>query len=179
MKQSLDVVPHLDSLWRYARVLTRDDADADDLVQDALARAIRLSGSYDPSRPLLNWLVTILRNTFLTSRKRWAAEQERIEAVAGRAGDSVEPTQEASADLNKIMAVFETLPPDQREVLHMVAVLGFSYADAAEAIGVPVGTVMSRLSRARSGLKVRLGYDGDRQTASPRFKVVGGRDGQE
>lgn len=175
MKTELDVVPHLDSLWRYARVLTRNDADADDLVQDALTRAIRLSGSYDPSRPLLNWLIVILRNTHLSSRKRFAAEQQRIEAVA--AGDMALPTQEESTDLNRVMAAFEVLAPDQREVLHTVAVLGFSYADAADTLGIPVGTVMSRLNRARAALKARLGYE-VKDGAPPKFKVVGGSDGQ-
>lgn len=175
MKTELDVVPHLDSLWRYARVLARNDADADDLVQDALARAIRLSGSYDPQRPLLNWLIVILRNTYFSSRKRSAAEQQRIEAVA--VGDATPPVQEQSADLGKVMSAFEALAPDQREVLQIVAVLGFSYADAADALGIPVGTVMSRLNRGRAALKARLGYDG-KDGASPRFRVVGGNDGQ-
>jgi RNA polymerase sigma factor (sigma-70 family) len=175
MKTDLDVVPHLDSLWRYARVLTRSDADADDLLQDALARAIRLSGSYDTRRPLLNWLIVILRNTYFSSRKRFAAEQQRIEAVAVR--DATQPVQEQSADLGKVMAAFEALAPDQREVLQMVAVLGFSYTDAADALGIPVGTVMSRLNRGRAALKARLGYEA-KDGASPKFRVVGGSDGQ-
>jgi RNA polymerase sigma-70 factor (ECF subfamily) len=175
MKSDLDVVPHLDSLWRYARMLTRNDADADDLMQDALARAIRLSGSYDPSRPLLNWLIVILRNAFLSSRRRAAAEQARIDASAGAPGLAL-PAQEAAADLRTVMAAFDRLAPDQREVLHLVAVLGFTYSDAAEAIGVPVGTVMSRLARARVALRNHVGRPAGE--GSPRFKVVGGRDDQ-
>lgn len=177
MKSDLDIVPHLDGLWRYARVLTRNDADADDLLQEALARAIRLSGSYDPDRPLFNWLVVVLRNTFLSSRKRSAAERERIEAVAGATADAELPAQEQSADLAKVMAAFETLPTDQRDVLQIVAVLGFSYSDAADVLGVPVGTVMSRLSRARAALKQRIGYERDH--SSPRLRIVGGNDGQD
>lgn len=177
MSTHLDVVPHLDDLWRYARVLTRDDADADDLLQESLARAIRLAGSYDPGRPLLNWLVTIVRNTFLSSRKRSAAEQRRIEAVAAGAGLATGPVQEQSADLHKVVAAFELLAPDQREALQLVAVLGFSYADAAETLGVPVGTVMSRLSRGRAALRSHIGY-GEPEHSSPKFRVVGGKDGK-
>lgn len=175
MRIDFDVVPHLDALWRYARVLTRNDADADDLLQEALARAIRLSGSYDPRRPLLNWLSVVLRNTFHTWRRRSAAEQERIEAIAG-VGPSVSlPDQEESTDLKTVMAAFDALPPDQREVLQLVAVLGFTYADAAEVLGVPVGTVMSRLARGRAALKARVGAGYGRDAPAQRFKVVGGR----
>lgn len=175
MNTELDVVPHLDSLWRYARVLTRNDADAEDLVQEALARAIRLSGSYDPQRPLLNWLIVILRNTHLSSRKRSVAERQRIEAVMP--GEATPPVQEETTDLAKVMAAFDGLPPDQREVLQLVAVLGFSYADAADALGIPVGTVMSRLNRARAALKSHLGF-GTKGGAPQRLRVVGGNDGQ-
>ena len=75
MKVNIDVMPHLEDLWRYSRVLTRDDADADDLVQEALARALALTHTYDTSRPLLPWLITIVRNTFLTGSP---AKKQRI-----------------------------------------------------------------------------------------------------
>lgn len=173
MRIDIDVTPHLDALWRYARVLTRDDADADDLLQESLARAIRLSGSYDPSRPLLNWLVVVMRNTFLSSRRRSAAERDRIHGAIPD-DETAPPSQEDRVDLAKVMRAFEGLPPDQREVLQLVAVLGFTYADAAETLGVPVGTVMSRLARGRAALKARVGYGA--AAVGPKLRVVGGTD---
>ncbi len=176
MRQDLDVIPHLDGLWRYARTLTRSNADADDLLQEALARAIRLSGSYDPSRPLIAWLVTIVRTTHFTASKRSAAERSRAATLAGLLRTDQRPAQEDRTDLSTVMSAFETLPGDQREVLHLVAVLGFTYADAAATLDVPVGTVMSRLSRARAALRSRLDLP-EAAPSSSRLRVVGGRDG--
>lgn len=173
MKESLDVTPYLEDLWRYGRVLTRNDADADDLVQEALARALGLVRTFDTSRPLLPWLIAIVRNTFLTGIARSRAETRRIETFAVISREFLPPAQEHSADLANVTRAMEGLPTEQAEVIHLVGVMGFTYSDAAGVLDVPVGTVMSRLSRARAALRDSMNGRRDRSV----LKVVGGRDG--
>jgi RNA polymerase sigma factor (sigma-70 family) len=175
MKVNLDVTPHLEDLWRYGRVLARNDADADDLVQEALARALALARTYDASRPLLPWLITVVRNTFLTGVTRAKAEKRRLATYAVLSDPVLLPSQEHSVELSNVRRALLALPTEQAEVLHLVGVLGFSYSGAAEVLGVPPGTVMSRLSRARAALRNDMTGSGDR--AQSHLKVVGGRDG--
>jgi len=175
MKAGLDVTPHLEDLWRYGRVLTRDDDRADDLVQESLARALALAHSYDPSRPMLPWLITVVRNTFLSSVSQAVAEKRRLDTYAVLSDSLMPPAQEHSAELSNVRTALKTLPIEQAEVLHLVGVLGFTYSDSAEILGLPVGTVMSRLSRARSALRDSLEGAGSRARAQ--LKVVGGRNG--
>jgi RNA polymerase sigma-70 factor (ECF subfamily) len=174
MKASFDVTPHLEDLWRYGRVLTHNDADADDLVQEALVRALSLARSYDASRPLMPWLITIVRNTYLTSKVRADAERRRIAAYAEQSDPLLLPSQEHSAELSNVRKALTELPTEQAEILHLVGVLGFTYSDAAAVLGVPQGTVMSRLSRARAALKNSMEKLSD--CAPSRLRVVGGRD---
>jgi RNA polymerase sigma factor (sigma-70 family) len=173
MRGNFDVTPHLEDIWRYGRVLTRNDNDADDLVQESLARALALAGSYDASRPLLPWLVTVVRNTFLTGVARAKAERRRLESYAVLSDPSVPPSQEHSVELANVARALAILPIDQAEVLHLVGVLGFTYAAAAEVLGVPIGTVMSRLNRARAALRDNMDDSSDRFPS--RLRVVGGR----
>jgi RNA polymerase sigma factor (sigma-70 family) len=175
MNRNFDVTPHLEDLWRYGRVLTRSDADADDLVQEALARALGLVRTFDASRPLLPWLIAVVRNTFLTGVARSKAEKRRVETLAVISDAFLLPAQEHSVDLANVARAMEGLPTEQAEILHLVGVMGFSYSDAAEVLGVPVGTVMSRLSRARAALRDALHRQAN--LGSSRLKVVGGRDG--
>lgn len=174
MKAKLDVAPHLEDLWRYGRVLTRNDADADDLVQDALVRALSLAKSYDGSRPLLPWLIAVVRNTFLTGVNRERSELRRREAYAVSYDPVLLPSQEHSAELANVRQALQSLPTEQAEVLHLVGVLGFAYSDVADVLDVPKGTVMSRLSRARAALRDRMENVKDHK--AQRLRVVGGRD---
>lgn len=175
MKAKLDVAPHLEDLWRYGRVLTRNDADADDLVQEALVRALSLASSYDGSRPLLPWLIAVVRNTFLSGVTRENSEKRRREVYAVSYDPVLLPSQEHSAELANVRQALLSLPTDQAEVLHLVGVLGFSYSDVADLLDMPKGTVMSRLSRARAALRDRMENVKDRK--GQRLRVVGGRDG--
>jgi RNA polymerase sigma factor (sigma-70 family) len=175
MEPTMDVTPHLEDLWRYGRVLTRSDVDADDLVQESLARALSLARSYDRSRPLLPWLIAIVRSTFLTGVTRANSERRRLEAYATVADPSLLPSQEHSVELANVRKAMQGLPIEQAEILHLVGVLGFTYSDAAEVLGVPTGTVMSRLSRARAALRDIMADSNDRTPSH--LKVVGGRRG--
>jgi RNA polymerase sigma-70 factor (ECF subfamily) len=174
MRKNFDVTPHLEDLWRYGRVLTRNDSDADDLVQEALARALSLADTFDVSRPLLPWLIRIVRNTFLTGMTRAKADKRRLASLADISNATLLPSQEHCAELNNVRKAAAGLPIEQAEVLHLVGVLGFTYSEAAELLGVPTGTVMSRLSRARAALKHNMENMSDSTPAQ--LKVVGGRD---
>lgn len=175
MKTALNVIPHLEDLWRYARVLTGNDVDADDLVQEALVRALLLSKTYDQSRPMLPWLIRIVRNSFYTGAARTKADMQRLAALAEiSAHATLPPSQEHRAELANVSEALARIPTDQAEILHLVGVLGFTYSEASELLTVPIGTVMSRLSRARASLKHAM--ESVEGRSSSRFKVVGGRD---
>ena len=176
MKAHWDVTPHLEDLWRYGRVLTRDDADADDLVQEALTRALSLSRTYDETRPLLPWLIAIVRNTFLAGVTRRSAEARRLETYTTLSDPALLPSQEHSAELSNVRKAMIALPLDQAEILHLIGVLGFTYSEAAALIQVPAGTVMSRLSRARSALRDIL--ENPARLTTTKLRIVGGRSDQ-
>ncbi|WHO37401.1 sigma-70 family RNA polymerase sigma factor [Sphingobium sp. AP49] len=147
------VVDLLPALMRYARRLTGNESDAEDLVQDALVRAYANVDKYERGRPLRIWLFSILHNVFVSGTRR-AAVRERFRADVVAQADPVEaPTQEQSVRLHQIEAALAALPEEQQAVLHLVAVEGLSYQDAAVAIGIPIGTLISRLSRARARLR--------------------------
>lgn len=143
----------LPDLWRYAMSLTRDRDEADDIVQDCLERAWRKRWLWRSSQPLKPWLMKILLNTWrnhLRRRPQWPAgdgeaAQEHIPAVLA--------TAEERLHLGEVTRRVAALPPDQREALLLVVVGGLSYADAAAALGIAPGTLMSRLARTRARLR--------------------------
>jgi len=148
-----DLIEHLPRLRRYARALTGDRFAADDLVQDTLERALSRFSLFRRGSKLDAWLLTIMHNLFVNQLRAQAARppndpiDELFEEPAVRAtqGDAL-----AMHDLENSLA---QLPPDQREVLLLVTLEELSYEDAARILGIPVGTVMSRLSRARERLR--------------------------
>ncbi len=149
------VVPELPVLLRAARALTRHDAEAEDLVQDTLLRAYRSIDRFDGRYPRA-WLLTILRNTHVNRNRRRRPELLRDpDATDGAAGAAFEDDHSAidggfDAAVDVALAA---LPPPQRRVVELVDVAGMSYAEAARELRVPVGTVMSRLHRARQRLR--------------------------
>ncbi len=153
--------PQIPALRRYAFALTRNHAAADDLVQDCLERAVSRWYLRGPDAQLRAWLFTILHNLFVsaqrTRRRRplHDALDETSEAAA-----PVAPTQEGSLAGREMLERFGALSEDHQEVLLLVGVEGLAYASVARVLGVPVGTVMSRLSRAREQFRRLL--DGER-----------------
>ncbi len=144
-------LPHL---RRFSRALVGDAALADDLVQDCVERAMVKSHLYDPARPLRAWLYAVLRNLFISGlrRDRRSAVVKTVDDLTGSEG-SVPANQEERLSVALIAEALDRLPHDQREVIVLVALEEMSYRDAAEIVGVPIGTVMSRLSRARAALQ--------------------------
>lgn len=148
-----NVTPLLPALRRYARALVHDEAEADDLVQEALVNAYEGHASFRPDGNLKSWLFSILHNSFVSGVRRQRAYSARIERAAEIADTESPPDQEARLRLVQVRAAFLALPEDQREALHLVAIEGMAYGEAADVLGIPVGTLMSRLGRARAALR--------------------------
>lgn len=149
---------HLPRLRRYARSLTRDTAAADDLVQETLLRAIDKLGSFRVGTNLTAWLFTIMRNTHISGMRKSA--RMRLQDPAD-IHVSVPGNQMDNVALKSLAQAIAALPDSQREVVMLVGVEGLSYQDAAVIMDVPVGTVRSRLSRARDRLAVDMYGDQD------------------
>ncbi len=147
------IEPQIPALRRYAVALLRDREAADDLVQDTLERALSAWSGRRRDGDLRAWLFTIERNLFL------AAVRRRGRRGADLGADVLEQVPDPSADpgaalgARDVLAGLDTLPEEQRSVLLLVAVEDLSYAEAAQVLGVPLGTVMSRLSRARTRMR--------------------------
>jgi RNA polymerase sigma-70 factor (ECF subfamily) len=144
------------NLRRYARALVRDPDLADDLVQDCLERAISRFHYFEPGTNLRGWLFTILLNIVRshTRSAKWRNQALPLDELNSRA--TVPGSQEVSLTMRDLQRAFDQLAPSFREVIMIVAVEGLSYEEAAGIIGTPVGTVRSRLSRARSQLREAL-----------------------
>lgn len=174
-RNDLDIVGQLEALRRYARVLTRDAEAADDLVQATFVRAQERRATFREGADLRVWLMAILHNLFVDTYRSAQAARAREQAWAESRPSFVEPSGEISARLAQLRSAFLSLSAEQREALHLVAVEGLGPAEAAHVLGLPVGTVMSRVGRARAAL--RAFEDGSSGTAPARpFRIVGGRD---
>jgi len=147
----------LPRLRRYARALTGERCSADDLVQDTLVKALANVDRFEPGTNLRAWLFTILRNHYYSQLRK---SKREIEDAEGRhaARIAVRPEQDGSVDLEDFKVAFAQLAPDHREVLSLVGASGCSYEEAAQICGCAVGTIKSRVNRARRKLS---DYEGD------------------
>jgi len=166
-----NVTGQLPALKRYARSLTRDESEAEDLVHDAVVRAYEGRDSFRTDGDLKSWLFSVLHNSFVSGMRSRKAQRARLDRAAELADTEIRPEQEDRLRLAQISAAFLTLPVEQREALHLVAIDGMSYGEAAQVLGVPIGTLMSRLGRARSALRA---LEGETNVVS--LKLVRGRD---
>lgn len=150
------LLPHL---RRYAMSLARRADLADDLVQTTVERAIRAADSRDPALRLEPWLFRITRNAFidLTRRQRTQGVEVDVFDIPEALSDDGTRVIEARLMLRATQAAMRDLPPEQAEILHLICIEDLSYAEAAEVLAIPKGTVMSRLSRARLALAEKLG----------------------
>ena len=149
------VLPHLDAAYNLARWLTRNDHDAEDVAQEACLRAMRFFDGFHGGsvRP---WLLTIVRNTYLTwlrkNRTEEAAPLDEFES----AGANPEELLIEQVDGAALRRALDTLPPEYREAIVLRELEEMSYKEIAEVAGIPIGTVMSRLARARRRLQEAL-----------------------
>jgi RNA polymerase sigma-70 factor, ECF subfamily len=142
-------------LRAFAISLSRDVSRADDLVQDTILKAWTNMDKFDPATNLDAWLFTILRNTFYSSLRKTRREVQDSDGVHA-ATLSVKPAHDGTLALKEFQRAFDQLSPEHREVLILVGASGFSCEEAAGMMGVAVGTVKSRASRARSRLAEML-----------------------
>jgi RNA polymerase sigma-70 factor (ECF subfamily) len=144
----------LPRLRRFAHGLCRSSTEADDLAQMTVERALRSKAQWQPGSRLDSWLYKIMRNLWIdTVRSR--SRRERFEAPAAEAemlGHDPRGGIEAGIDLRRLMAAMDRLPDEQREVVALILIEGFGYREAAELLGLPIGTVSSRLVRGRTAL---------------------------
>jgi len=149
----LSLVPQLRA---YARSLTRDAVNADDLVQETLVRALAHIHSYTPGTIMRAWLFTIMRNAFFTQMKKTQREQPGAEACVSDQLTSM-PDHDRTIENKRLLRAVDALPDHYREVLILVVMLGESYQDTASLCGIEVGTVKSRVNRARNLVVEKLG----------------------
>ena len=164
------LVAQIPALRRYARSLTGDGWAADDLVQDTLERACDRWGLWRAGSDLRAWLFTVMHNLFIDGARRAMRQQaqpldmDEVQAIPGADGPP-----ERAMDLQRCLM---RLPEEQREVLLLVTLQDLDYKDVARITGVPIGTVMSRLSRARARLQDLM--DGTRREGKPDAAAVPG-----
>ncbi len=144
------IVELIPRLRRYARALAGDRARADDLVQDTLERAWNKFHLWRPGSDLRAWLFTVMHNVHVNQ-----VRASRDHAMLDEDGEemAVPAVQGASLEIRDLERALALIPPEQREVLLLVALEDMSYSEVANALGIPIGTVMSRLSRAREKLR--------------------------
>lgn len=150
-----DVTAYIPQLRGYAASLTGSRPDADDLVQEMLLRVCRHRDQFQEGTNLRAWLHTILRNVFYSNRRR---ERRMVQDVDGRhaAGLAEAPDQEWRLRFGELLEALDEIKPEQRESITLVVMAGLSYEEAAEVCGCAVGTIKSRINRARDRLAVLL-----------------------
>jgi len=163
-------------LRRYARALTGERFRADDLVQDTLERAIAKWSLWRPGTDLRAWTFTIMHNVYVNQVKRSVLAAESLDPDAGMETEDSGAAADTLAQLSALNVALQRLPDEQRVVLLLVTLEGFSYDEAAHTLGLPIGTVMSRLARARARLAALLegedGRESGQAAAAVQLKVV-------
>jgi len=149
-----DLVLLLPRLRRYALSLTRSSTEADDLVQTACVKALAGASGWTPGTRFDAWVFRVLRNAWIDGlrRRKVAGVVADVEAVDGEVHEPGERRAMAKLTLDDVRRAIDALPADQREVVLLVCVEELSYREVAEVLDVPIGTVMSRLARARRRL---------------------------
>ncbi len=148
-----EMLLHLPRLRRFALALTGQRADADDLVQDTVERSLRHLSQWEPGTRLDSWMYRIAQNLWIDQlRARRVRASESLDDAYHVQGEDGRTVTESRIMLNRTLRAFQHLPEEQRSVAALILLEGVSYTEAASILNVPVGTVTSRLSRARDAL---------------------------
>ncbi len=170
-------MPLFDSLYNFARWLARDETEAEDLVQEAFSKALRGFASFTPGTDFRAWIFRILRNTFLTSRTGLSSrmteslDDDELASSVAVTWQTPESLALASATREALQSALARLPVEYREVALLCDVEEMKYKEIAEVLAIPIGTVMSRVARARKLLRQLLTDQGTRPAS-------GGQQGQ-
>lgn len=148
-----DISEHIPALRRYAMSLVRNPTDADDLVQESLCRAIEKMRPWRRIRNRRAYLFTILHNLYIDRIVRSKQRREEVSGDVDQRNMVVSPSQFYRVELQELDEALQKLSADHRDVVLLVGLEGMTYGAAASVLGIPVGTVMSRLSRARESLR--------------------------
>lgn len=150
------IAKEIPALRRYAQILMQGRGDKDDLVQDTLERAINKSHTWRREGNIRSWLYRIEYTVFLNKYRKTALKEVAGEDMIEHMADAATATQNIRLECRKVLRALDHVKPRHREVLMLVAVEGFSYDEAAAIMDIPVGTVRSRLARAREDLRGAL-----------------------
>jgi RNA polymerase sigma-70 factor (ECF subfamily) len=159
------VAQYIPRLRRYARALVGDQYAADDLVQDTLERAINKRHLWRPGSDLRAWLFAIMHNVFVNQLRSRQSHPE--ESLDDDALPAVGPADSTRLEIRDLQTALTMLPVEQREVVLLVGLEQLTYAEVSHALGIPIGTVMSRLFRGRERLRALV-----TGTAAPALKIV-------
>ena len=166
------IVEMIPALRAFARTFCRDPSDADDHVQETLTKGIANIDKFEPGTRMKSWLFTIMRNTFYTRVKAYMREAPGLVDCAS-SRPTAEATQEWTVRGHEVHEAINRLPEHQREALVLIGVLGVSYEEAAEICDCAIGTIKSRLNRARATLLEELGENSPEALVEPAARFVG------
>lgn len=160
--QTMELLALVPRLRRYARVLTGNLADADDVAQASLEKAMRNIGQWQAGTRLDRWLFAIARNVWIDDRRRVhnRTGHDDLSEMVDLAGDDGVTIVEQRDRNRAVRAALDRLPEEQRILISLVVLEGYAYREAAEMLDMPIGTVMSRLSRAKAALAQQLTAEG-------------------
>lgn len=172
MFKQQELVQEMGNLRKFALRLTRNNSDADDLVQATLLRALEKKELFQDNTNLFSWTSKIMFNLFASQYRHKRKFETQYDPEPALMDMSVEPTQEATVDLAIVRESMKQLSAEHREILGMVCIRGLRYEEVSEALQIPVGTVRSRLSRARAQLQTLLMSD-EKAANLPAFMTQG------
>lgn len=172
------MVQHIPALRRYARGLLRESDAADDLVHDAVVQAIEKNHLWKRGTNLKAWLFTVLHNLFINQYRRKAVRPPQLPLEDHDYHLSNDGNQTDHMALRQLEDALHGLPYEQREVIVLVSIQGLTYEEAAEIVGIPLGTVRSRLSRGREALRHALDGKGAAAAAANLGDLMGEADAQ-
>jgi RNA polymerase sigma-70 factor, ECF subfamily len=161
-----DLVALLPRLRRFALTMTNSLPDAEDLVQSGVERALRHEQSWQPGTRLDSWMFKMIQNLWLDERRAYRRRAEPLDNFLDLPGEDGREALLAPVRLAEVRAIVQSLPAEQRAVLALVVLDGMSYRHAAETLDIPIGTVMSRVARARVAIAKRL------ESAEERVRVI-------
>ena len=162
-----DLIAENDNLRKFALHLTRNKSDADDLVQSTFLRALEKSDYFEDGTSLRKWTSKIMFNLFVTSYRRKTKFETQYDPEPYIQARAVDAPQESESTLRAVGDAMEKLSDDHKEILVLVCVKEIPYQDVADMLNIPVGTVRSRLSRARECLQVAMNKTTDRRSDVP------------